>query len=82
MEPQLLTRLSAAYGSRLSRLVGNATSMAHLGRHFGAGLYQAEVDYLRRFEWARTADDILWRRTKLGLKMSLAEREQLQAYLD
>ena len=82
MEPQLLTRLDQAYGSRLTRLIGHATSMADFGRNFGSGLYEAEVNYLRRVEWARTAEDILWRRTKLGLRMSSAEHEQLQAYLD
>ncbi|PPU18117.1 hypothetical protein, partial [Xanthomonas arboricola] len=43
-----------------------------VGTHFGADLYQAEVDYLRAHEWAVTADDILWRRSKLGLRIDAA----------
>jgi glycerol-3-phosphate dehydrogenase len=81
MEPDLLTRLTRSYGARIADMLGAAASMADLGRHFGAGLYQAEVDYLRRVEWAHTADDILWRRTKLGLKFSPAETQALTAYL-
>jgi glycerol-3-phosphate dehydrogenase len=82
MDPDLLRRLARAYGSRLPDVIGSATRMADLGRHFGTGLYEAEVNYLRRVEWARTADDILWRRTKLGLSIGPDEREQLQAYLE
>ncbi len=81
MDPDLLRRLARAYGSRVHRVIGSAASTADLGSHFGAGLYEAEVDYLRRVEWARTADDILWRRTKLGLRMNAAEREALARYL-
>ena len=81
LERDVLSRLRAAYGSRLAALLSSARSPAELGRHFGAGLYEAEVDYLRRVEFARTADDILWRRTKLGLVMRAAEREVLSDYL-
>ncbi|HEX8442343.1 MAG TPA: glycerol-3-phosphate dehydrogenase [Allosphingosinicella sp.] len=81
IDPKLSLRLACSYGARIANLLGTAGSTADLGRHFGADLYQLEVDYLRRVEWARTADDILWRRTKLGLKMSPAECEQLDAYL-
>ncbi|MGH8188083.1 MAG: glycerol-3-phosphate dehydrogenase C-terminal domain-containing protein, partial [Steroidobacteraceae bacterium] len=56
---------------------GTATTMQGLGQHFGAGLTQAEVDYLIAHEWARSADDILWRRTKAGLHLSEAERRRL-----
>ena len=51
------------------------------GRHFGAGLYQSEVEYLVRNEWARTAEDILWRRTKLGLRMNDQETADLSSWL-
>ncbi|HZW45889.1 MAG TPA: glycerol-3-phosphate dehydrogenase, partial [Microvirga sp.] len=64
---QLAYRLSRAYGTRIVELLGEARSMADLGEDFGAGLTAAEVDYLMRREWARTAEDILWRRSKLGL---------------
>jgi glycerol-3-phosphate dehydrogenase len=81
IDSDLLGRLARNYGARIADLLGKAASMADLGRHFGAGLYQAEVDYLRRVEWARSAEDILWRRTKLGLKFSPAETQALTAYL-
>jgi glycerol-3-phosphate dehydrogenase len=77
----LMTRLSEAYGTRLSDLLGSASCVGDLGRHFGAGLYEAEVRHLREREFARTNDDILWRRTKLGLHLDAAEREALGRYL-
>ena len=49
--------------------------------HFGGGLYEREVEHLIRNEWAVSADDILWRRTKLGLRMSEAERGRLSDWL-
>jgi glycerol-3-phosphate dehydrogenase len=69
-----LTRLCRAYGSRLDLVLGDAQSWADLGRDYGAGLTQREIDYLKRYEWARSADDVLWRRTKLGLHMTPTER--------
>ena len=70
----LLARMSRAYGTRMTEIVGTATALRELGRHFGAGLHEAELNYLRNREFARTAEDVLWRRTKLGLFMSAAER--------
>jgi glycerol-3-phosphate dehydrogenase len=66
-------RLARGYGTRLEKILGNASKMSDLGAHFGAGLTQAEVDYLCAHEWASTAEDILWRRTKVGLHMTSAE---------
>jgi glycerol-3-phosphate dehydrogenase len=77
----LLARLARAYGTRIDAAIGEAESIAGLGRHFGAGLYEAEIRYLIETEFARTAEDILWRRTKLGLVMSKAEQEALAAWL-
>ncbi|MFL6550521.1 MAG: glycerol-3-phosphate dehydrogenase [Povalibacter sp.] len=77
----LATRLARAYGTRISDIVGAARSLEDLGLHFGAGLTRAEVDYLRSHEWALTADDILWRRTKLGLHLSTDERAELARYV-
>ena len=68
----MLDRMAHAYGSRMERLLGDARSMEDLGTHFGAGLTAAEVDYLARVEWARTADDIVWRRSKLGMRLDAA----------
>ncbi|HZZ91717.1 MAG TPA: glycerol-3-phosphate dehydrogenase [Usitatibacter sp.] len=69
------------HGSRSVRLLGHARTIADLGRHFGGGLTEAEVRYLVADEWAETAEDILWRRTKCGLHMTPAERESVAAFL-
>lgn len=82
MPGDLLLRLSRAYGARLERVIGPAKALADLGRDFGAGLYEAEVVYLLEVEFARTAEDILWRRTKLGLEMSSADRRALADWLE
>jgi glycerol-3-phosphate dehydrogenase len=66
-------RLIGAYGKDTWHVLGNAASPADLGRSFGAGLTEAEVSYLMQHEWARTAEDVLWRRSKLGLRLSSAE---------
>jgi glycerol-3-phosphate dehydrogenase len=81
MPPPMVVRLSQAYGTRLKDLVGDATSLAGLGRHFGAGLYETEVRWLTSREFARTSDDILWRRTKLGLQFTPAQTKALDNYL-
>jgi len=77
----LVHRLARAYGTRLERVLGEAASIEGLGRHFGAGLYEAEVRYLVEVEFARTAEDLLWRRTKLGLEMSAEEQKALAAWM-
>jgi glycerol-3-phosphate dehydrogenase len=75
------TRIARAYGTRARDWLGMATGWADLGRAFGAGLSEAEVEYLRGVEWAQTAEDVLWRRSKLGLHMSPAEQTALAEYL-
>lgn len=77
----LLWRLARAYGTRLPQLLDGATSLEALGRHFGAGLHEAEIRYLTEREFARTAEDILWRRTKLGLHMDETQRKAVAAFL-
>lgn len=74
-------RLVAAYGSRLEAVLGDAKARADLGPSFGPELTGAEVRYLMAKEWARFPDDILWRRTKLGLTMEHADRDGLAAFL-
>ncbi|WP_348763991.1 glycerol-3-phosphate dehydrogenase [Hyphomonas atlantica] len=74
LDPALIERLARAYGTRVRLLLGKAESEAGLGRAFGAGLFEAEVNYLVESEFARSAEDILWRRSKLGLHMSENER--------
>ncbi len=66
-------RLVHAYGTRASKLLGDAKSASDLGRSFGAGLTEAEVKYLMSSEWASTAADIVWRRSKLGLRLKPLE---------
>jgi glycerol-3-phosphate dehydrogenase len=74
-------RLVAAYGSRLEAVLGDARARADLGPAFGAELTGAEVRYLMAREWARFPDDILWRRSKLGLTMPAQDREALAAFM-
>jgi glycerol-3-phosphate dehydrogenase len=76
---ELCERYARAYGTRIHLLLANTLSLADLGSDFGCGLYQKEVEYLLQYEWAKTAEDILWRRTKLGItfdqKMTVALAE-------
>ena len=74
-------RLVRLYGTRAAQLLGNAASEGDLGKHFGADLYAAEVDWLIGQEWALRAEDVLWRRTKLGLKFSRAQTAELEEYM-
>ena len=77
----LARRYAGAYGSRVERLLADARSLEDLGLHLGGGLYEAEVRYQRQHEWAHTARDILWRRSKLGLHVSGATVENLEMWL-
>ncbi|HEX8447448.1 MAG TPA: glycerol-3-phosphate dehydrogenase [Sphingomonas sp.] len=81
LAPDLSQRLARAYGTRIAEVIGDATDMAGLGRHYGGGLTQAEVDYLIAREWARTAEDILWRRSKLGLHVGPDTAAALQDHM-
>ena len=74
-------RLVAAYGSHAKIILGNARERSDLGLPFGPELTGAEVRYLMQREWARFPDDILWRRTKLGLTMQPSDREALAAFM-
>jgi glycerol-3-phosphate dehydrogenase len=74
-------RIARAYGTRAERWLNGAEGWQALGKSFGAGLTAAEVDFLRQEEWAASAEDILWRRTKLGLRLSAEEQQALADYL-
>ncbi len=74
-------RLVRAYGTRAERVLGHARNLADLGRRFGPALTEAEVNYLIDQEWARSADDIIWRRSKLGLHMSKADQQALNDFV-
>jgi glycerol-3-phosphate dehydrogenase len=75
-------RMAQAYGTRIDMVLGDVRSSEDLGRDFGWGLTAREVDYLLAHEWAVTAEDILWRRTKLGLRFTPGQAASLRAYLD
>lgn len=79
-EPQAL-RLVASYGSRLAAVLGDAKARADLGPAFGPELTGAEVRYLISKEWARFPEDVLWRRSKLGLTMPSVDREALATFM-
>ena len=81
IESRHAERLARSYGSRVPAILGTARGYADLGRSFGATLSAAEVDYLVRNEWARTAADVIWRRSKLGLRMTAAEIAALEQYI-
>ncbi|SCZ02905.1 glycerol-3-phosphate dehydrogenase [Microvirga guangxiensis] len=81
MERALMARLARAYGTRVRDLMGQARSMRDLGQNFGAGLTEREVLYLMSREWALSADDVLWRRSKLGLRLTSAQAEALDVFM-
>jgi len=81
--PEVLARRYArAYGTRIDRLLAGARSVAELGEDFGGGLFEAEISYLISQEWSQTADDILWRRSKLGLHVGVETVRRLEKRLE
>ena len=76
LAPALVHRLARAYGSRVETLLGGDG----LGPTVVPGLHEGELRYLHEREWARSADDVLWRRTKLGLHYDAAQRERVAAW--
>lgn len=82
MPRDLVQHYGRRYGARTKDLVAGATSLAGLGRHFGGELYEAEARYLVAVEWARTAEDILWRRTKHRLHLTPEEQAAFAKWFD
>jgi glycerol-3-phosphate dehydrogenase len=76
-----MRRYSRAYGTRVERLLGTADSMRDLGAEVLPGLHVREIEYLRREEWAVTPEDILFRRTKLGLHLPAEATDHLAGWL-
>ncbi len=74
-------RLLTAYGTRCEMILQQAANLSALGQCFGADLYEREVEYLIKHEWAQTVDDIVWRRTKLGYQLSAVEKQKLTNWL-
>ncbi|HEU0083509.1 MAG TPA: glycerol-3-phosphate dehydrogenase, partial [Bradyrhizobium sp.] len=81
LSPSYASRLAHAYGTRAIKVLGNAKTFADLGQAFGATLTASEAGYLIANEWACTADDIVWRRSKLGLRLSDAEISALDDWI-
>lgn len=75
-------RYACTYGARSRQILRGAESLEELGQHFGHDLYQAEIRYLQTQEWAQTAEDMLWRRTKLGMFLTGEEQAHLAEWLD
>ncbi|CAN7170589.1 glycerol-3-phosphate dehydrogenase [Rhizobium sp. LjRoot254] len=82
MPRALVHHYGRLYGARTVRLVAGASSLAGLGRHFGAELYEAEVRYLVANEWAQTSEDVLRRRTKQGLHLSAEQKSAFEAWFN
>ncbi len=81
LSPAHADRLVHAYGTRVPKILGNAAAIGDLGEEFGASLTEAEVRYLMTEEWAQTADDVVWRRSKLGLRLSTDEIAALDLWM-
>jgi glycerol-3-phosphate dehydrogenase len=80
LTPAHARRLCRAYGTRIGRVIGEARAIGDLGRHFGGDLYEVELRYLKDQEWAESADDVLWRRSKLGLHVPSGTAEALRGW--
>ena len=81
LAPVLARRWARAYGSRIEQVLGNANRRTDLGDEVAPGLFEIELRYLRREEWACTAEDVLWRRSKRGLHLSPAERQRVADWM-
>ena len=79
VDRDLIRRLARAYGTLAREILKDARSNADLGRDFGAGLTEAELQYLVEREWAMTAEDVVWRRSKLGLRLAKDQIAELDA---
>jgi glycerol-3-phosphate dehydrogenase len=80
LDPRNIRRLFRAYGTDAEKMLEGARSAADMGQSFGP-LSAREIEWLKTHEWVRSADDILWRRSKLGLHMSKQEQDALRSYM-
>ena len=81
LAPELVRGVVRRHGTRAVAIFGEAKEASALGENFGHGLTAAEIDYLVREEWARSGDDVLWRRTKCGIGMTADERVRVTEYV-
>jgi len=77
----LARRLCRTYGTRAWTIVRGVETLADMGQDFGAGLYERELEYLMKHEWARTLEDVIWRRGKLGLHLDEGQQAALEQWL-
>ena len=82
MQAGLLRRLARSYGTRINMIVGEAKNISELGMHFGEGLTEAEVRYLVEYEWVKEPEDVLWRRSKLGVHLSDAQTTDFKTWFE
>ncbi len=82
LDDEILADYARNYGTDIHTLLKGRSNSANLGEDFGAGLYAAEVEFLIGHEWAETAEDILWRRSRKGLRVPAGAAEKLQEWLD
>lgn len=80
--PEGVRRLCRAYGTRIDRILGKANGLEDLGQHMGGDLYEAELCYLAEHEFARSAEDVLWRRSKLGLHLDKPAQARVAAWFE
>jgi glycerol-3-phosphate dehydrogenase len=76
-----LRALARRHGDRMSRVLDGVDRLEAMGQHFGHGLYAREIDFLRREEWAVSAEDVLYRRTKTGLHLSPEQRAAVAEHM-
>lgn len=81
LSEQVCQRYARQYGLLCYKFLKNDSTLASMGKDFGANLYKAEIDYLIDYEWAMTAEDILWRRTKHGLRLTESQQAVLGDYV-
>jgi len=80
--PAMLRRMALAYGSRVSTVLGSASRLRDLGGPIADGVYEAELEHLATREWATGAEDVLWRRSKLGLRLSPGEHQRVADWFE
>jgi glycerol-3-phosphate dehydrogenase len=77
----VINRFVRSYGTLSHKICSEVNSLEGMGQHFGAGLYQREIEYLIEHEWAVNLEDIIWRRNKLGLRLTQTEKSHLEKFL-